>query len=142
MLLYYGSLGLTILANVLYHVFQKVTPGTVNPVLSLAATYGTAMVLCLALLPFFPLPGGLGAGLRGLNWVSFALALAIFGLELGFLLAYRAGWNIGIAAAVSNVSVAIVLVPVAVLAFRERLTPINLLGIAVCIVGLVLINRR
>ncbi len=139
---YYTSIGLTVLSNVLYHVFQKVTPGTVNPVLSLAVSYGTAMALCLALLPLFPLEGSLAAALRGLNWASFALALAIVGLELGFLLAYRAGWNISLAAAVSNVSVAILLVPVGLLMFRERLSPTNLIGIVVCLVGLVLINRR
>jgi drug/metabolite transporter (DMT)-like permease len=114
----------------------------VNPALSLAATYGTAMLLCLALLPFFPLQGGLAASLRGLNWASFALAAAVVGLELGFLLAYRAGWNISLGAAVSNVSVAIVLVPVGLYVFRERLTPANLIGIALCLGGLVLINRR
>ena len=91
MLLYYTSIALTVLSNVLYHVFQKLTPATAHPMLSLAATYATALVLCLALLPFFPPPGGLAASLRGLAWPSFALAAAILGLEVGFLLAYRAG---------------------------------------------------
>jgi drug/metabolite transporter (DMT)-like permease len=142
MFLYYASIALTVLSNVLYHVFQKVTPGTVNPMLSLAATYATATALSLALLPFFPLQGGLAASLRGLPWPSFALAAAIFGLELGFLLAYRAGWNISLGAAVSNVVVAIVLVPVGLLAFRERLSATNVIGVAVCLIGLMLINRR
>jgi uncharacterized membrane protein len=142
MFLYYTSIGLTVLSNVLYHVFQKLTPGTVNPVLSLAATYGTAMILCLALLPLFPLQAGLRASLRTLPWTSFALALAVTGLELGFLLAYRAGWNISLGAAVSNVVVAIMLVPIGLLAFREKLSATNMIGVALCLVGLVLIGRR
>lgn len=142
MFLYYASMGLTVLSNVLYHTFQKLTPGTVNPVLSLTVTYATAAVLCLALLPLFPLQGSLGASLRALTWPSYALALAITGLELGFLLAYRAGWNISLGAAVSNVSVALVLLPIGLIAFREKVSPTNLIGIVVCLAGLVLINRK
>ncbi len=142
MSLYYASMALTVLSNVLYHVFQKLTPGAVNPVLSLAATYGTAMILCLALLPFFPLRAGFVASLRGLTWPSFALALAITGLELGFLLAYRAGWNISLGPAVSNVLVAMVLLPVGLVLFREKLSVTNAIGVAACLIGLLLINQR
>ena len=55
MLLFYFSIGLTVISNALYHVVQKSTPGMVNPALSLAVTYAMAAVACLALLPFFPL---------------------------------------------------------------------------------------
>jgi drug/metabolite transporter (DMT)-like permease len=142
MFLYYTSMALTVLSNVLYHIFQKFTPGAVNPLLSLAVTYGTAMILCLALLPLFPLQSGLAASLRGLSWTSFALALAITGLELGFLLAYRAGWNISLGPAVSNVLVAMLLLPIGLLLFREKLSIVNGIGVAACLVGLVLINQR
>jgi len=40
-----------------------------------------------------------------LNWTSFALAFAIAGVEIGFLLAYRAGWNISLGAIASNVAI-------------------------------------
>jgi drug/metabolite transporter (DMT)-like permease len=142
MVLFYASMGLTILSNALYHVFQKLTPGTAHPVLSLALTYLVAAVVCLALLPFFPLQGNLAATLRGLNWSSVGLAVAITGLELGFLLAYRAGWNISLGALVSNVGVTILLIPVGLLFFREKISATNVIGIVVCLIGLVLINRR
>jgi drug/metabolite transporter (DMT)-like permease len=142
MFLYYASMALTVASNGLYHIFQKLTPGTAHPVLSLAVTYLTAAVVTLALLPAFPLPGGLAASLRTLNWSSLGLAVAITGLELGFLLAYRAGWNISLGALVSNVGVTLVLIPVGLVFFREKLTATNVIGIAVCLVGLVLINRR
>src|SRR5713226_5766297 len=101
--LFYFSITLTIISNALYHVFQKLTPTNVNPMLALAVTYITAAVICLLLLPFYPLSSNLIESLRQLNWASFALAFAIIGLELGFLLAYRAGWNISLGAIVSNV---------------------------------------
>jgi drug/metabolite transporter (DMT)-like permease len=142
MFLFYFSIGLTVISNALYHVVQKSTPGTVNPALSLAVTYATAAVVCLALLPFFPLRSSLVQSLRELNWTSYALAFTLIGLELGFLLAYRAGWNISLGAAVSNVTVMLLLVPVGLLWFREKLSLVNLVGIGVCILGLVLVNHK
>jgi uncharacterized membrane protein len=142
MLLFYFSITLTIISNALYHVFQKLTPTNVNPMLALAVTYITATVICLLLLPFYPLSSNLIDSLRQLNWASFALAFAIIGLELGFLLAYRAGWNISLGAIVSNVAVTVVLVPVGLLFFKERISPLNLIGIVVCILGLLMVNQK
>jgi hypothetical protein len=56
----------------------------------------------IVLLTFFPLTEPLANGLKQLNWASFALAFALVGLKVSFLLAYRAGWNIGTAAIVVN----------------------------------------
>ena len=96
------ALALTIISNTLYHLFQKATSPDVNPALALALTYGVAMVFCLLLLPFIPLKTDLGQSLRQINWASYALGIAIVGLELGFLLAYRAGWDLSVAALVSR----------------------------------------
>ncbi len=140
--MYFAAIALTVVSNVLYHLFQKSTPGGVNPVLALAVTYALATAISLLLLPAFPLAGGLVASLRQVNWASFGLALAIVGLELGFLLAYRAGWNLSTGGLVSNVTVAIVLLPLGLLLFREQLQPRNYLGIALCLAGLALINWK
>jgi multidrug transporter EmrE-like cation transporter len=61
-------------------------------------------------------------------------------LELGFLLAYRAGWNISLAGLVSNTTVAMLLLPVGLVLFRERLSGINAVGVVVALLGLVLMN--
>lgn len=142
MFLFYLSMALTILSGALYHVFQKLTPGNAHPLLAMVVTYVTAIIICLVLLPFYPPKTGLVESLRQLNWASFALALAIVGLEIGFLLAYRAGWNISLGAIVSNVAVAIVLVPVGLLFFKEKISLVNFIGVVVCIAGLVMINHK
>ena len=80
--------------------------------------------------------------LRQVNWASFALALAIVGLEIGFLLAYRAGWNIALTAAVSNVAVTLLLIPVGLLLFKEKVSLVNIFGVILCVAGLVLVNQR
>src|SRR3970040_2700478 len=98
----YGAIALTILSNVLYHLLQKSIPANVNPMLSLAVTYLVAATATLLLIPFFPLQGNLGAELRKINWASFGLGAVILGLELGFLMAYRTGWNISTASLVAK----------------------------------------
>jgi multidrug transporter EmrE-like cation transporter len=68
--------------------------------------------------------------------------VAIVGLEVGFMLAYRAGWNITLAGLVSSTTVSLLLIPVGLLFFRESLTAVNALGIALCLAGLVLVNYK
>lgn len=140
--MFYGAIALTILSNLLYHLFQKVIPGNVNPMVSLAVTYLVAATATLLLLPMFPVQGTLGAELRKVNWASVALGGVIVGLELGFLLAYRAGWNLNLANLVSNTTVAILLIPLGLLLFKEHLSPLNILGVILAIAGLVLVNLR
>lgn len=142
MWLYYISITMAIVANVFYHYIQKSTPGNANPMVSLFVTYFTAAVVCAVLYPFYPGRESLADSFRKLNWTSLALGVAIVGLEAGFLLAYRSGWNITVAGVFANVIVALLLIPVGVLAFGEHLKPVNLAGIALCIAGLLLISRR
>ena len=80
--------------------------------------------------------------LRELNWASFALAFAVVGLELGFSLAYRAGWNINLGSSVSSFALTLLLIPVGLLFFQEPRSAFNLLGVVVCVAGLLLVNLR
>lgn len=142
MFLYYFSIGLVVISTGLYHIVQKVTPGSVNPLLSLAVTYAAATLICLLLLPIFPLGASLLDSLRALNWASVALGFTVVGIELGFILAYRAGWDISLAAIVSSSGAALLLIPIGLLLFREHVSAINLAGVVVCVAGLILINVR
>jgi len=139
--MYYAAIMLTVASNVLYHIFQKITPAAANPLLALTVTYATAAIFCIGL--FFVLPDHktVTESFRMITWSSAALGLAIVGLELGFLLAYRSGWNIGLAALASTVAVALVLLPVGLTFFKERLSLANTAGFVLCILGLVLMNR-
>jgi drug/metabolite transporter (DMT)-like permease len=79
---------------------------------------------------------------RHLNWTAIALAIAIIGLDLGFILLYRTGFEVSLGALVTQTAAAMLLVGVGVLVFRERLSLANGVGIMLCIAGLWLVNRR
>jgi drug/metabolite transporter (DMT)-like permease len=141
--LYIGAMLLTVAANVGYHLSQRSISAEVNPLLSLAITYAVALLLTCAALPFFPSASAAPwpVQIRSANWASYALGAAIVGLELGFLLAYRAGWKVGIAAIYSNAAVTLLLIPAGFLLFRERLDFGKALGIALAGGGLWLLGR-
>jgi drug/metabolite transporter (DMT)-like permease len=136
------SMAITVLANVLYHVAQRSVPGGVHPLASLFANYTVALLITAALVPFYPGRESLQGSFRLLNWASVAVGIAIVGVEIGFLLAYRAGWNVSLAAVTSGATLAVLLLPVGVLFFRERVSVTNILGVALCIGGLLLVARK
>lgn len=140
--MYYISIIIAILSTALYHVSQKPTPWGVNPPISLMLTYSGAMGLTAFLLHFMPTRRGMLAEVRQLNWASVLLAVSVVGLEAGFLLVYRAGWNIGLAAVLANVAASLILVPVALLVFKDKLNWINIAGVVTCLAGLVMLNWK
>jgi len=141
--LYYLAVGLAVLSNLFYHVSQKLTPPGANAALAIVVAYVVALGISLVVLGLFiPLKMGLGPALRQLNWASVALGMSIVGIELGFLLAYRGGGNISLAQIVVSATVTLILIPVGLLFFKEKLSWVNGLGIVLCLAGLVLINLR
>ena len=142
MFLYYFSITLAILSSALYHFSAKSTPSNVNFAISLVVTYAAALGITLIATLFLPAKKGLAFELKQLNWASFLMALAIVGIEFGFLLVYRSGWNLGIAAVLVNVIASLILVPVAIFVFKDKLNGVNILGILVCLAGLVMLNWK
>ena len=133
---------LAIVTTVGYHLVMKLTPAAVNPLLSLAASYmlGAAVFLaCYALAPDAP---PFREALKPLNWTVFALAAMVVGLDVGFLMLYRSGFDVSLGQIVTQSGAALVLVIAGVALFREKINAANLAGISLCVIGLWLINRK
>ena len=142
MFLFYFSITLAIASSALYHFVAKSTPANVNFTVSLLVTYVVAFVITLFTFFFFPVKDGIAAELKQLNWASIGLAVAIVGIEFGFLLTYKAGWNLGIAAVLVNVVASLILLPVAIFLFKDKISWVNITGIFVCFVGLIMLNWK
>lgn len=142
MFLFYFSITLAILSSAFYHFVAKSTPSNVNFTVSLLVTYAVAFLVTLFGFYFYPAKNGVMAEIKQLNWASIGLAVAIVGIEFGFLLTYRSGWNLGIAAVLVNVVASLILVPVAIFVFKDKISWVNVLGILVCLSGLVMLNWK
>ncbi|HKY54020.1 MAG TPA: EamA family transporter [Anaerolineales bacterium] len=142
MFLFYFSITLAILSSAFYHFVAKSTPSNVNFTVSLLVTYAIAFVVTLFGFIFLPVRNGVLTEIRQLNWASVGLAIGVVGIEFGFLLMYRAGWNLGIAAVLVTVAASLILVPVAIFVFKDKISWVNILGILVCLAGLVMLNWK
>ena len=142
MFLFYFSITLAIASSALYHFSAKSTPSNVNFPISLVVTYAVALGITFLTIFLFPAKNGVMTELKQLNWASLLLAVAIVGIEFGFLLVYRSGWNLGIAAVLVNVVASLILVPVAIFFFKDKISWVNILGILVCLAGLIMLNWK
>ena len=80
--------------------------------------------------------------IRQTNWAPIVLGIVVVGLEVGFIYAFRAGWQISMAQIVSSAVLAVILIFVGYLLYHEAITWNKIVGIIVCLAGLVLINYR
>jgi uncharacterized membrane protein len=138
---FYLPLLFAIGGNLLYHCGQKSVPQNANPLSVLIVAYAISLTSC-TLIYCFTSDRQLVSALKGNNWSVLAIGLGAAIVEIGYLLAYRMGWNISVASMTSSVAVAALLIPIGILFFRESLSASNLLGIIFCILGLMLLTRR
>lgn len=127
--------------GVLYHLSQKSVPRDVNPLFALILAYAVGMIVCVACSFFYLSEKSLTETFKESNWAIVGVGISAVAIEVGFLLAYRVGWNLSLAALQTNVVVALVLIPIGVLIFKEDLSLWNVLGVACCLMGLVLISK-
>ena len=139
--MYVLSIVIIVLSNILYNVCQKSTPETANPFVALLFTYLTALILTAAAFFVNSPDKTFLQSVKELNWTSLALGISIVGLEFGYLMAYRSGWNISIGSLVANILLAVMLIPVGIIFYKEGFVFNKLLGVIFCQIGLVLINK-
>ena len=133
---------LAITGQVLYHVTQKsISPGA-HPVISLLMFYLLAAVLTLPLFLLFPLNDSLLDEIKKLNWAVYGVAASIVLIEIGFLLAYRAGAELSSAAVLTAAIVAVSTLLIGAIFFRESLSIAKLSGIALCLGGIGLMSWK
>ncbi|MBE6508057.1 MAG: hypothetical protein E7Z77_01455 [Methanobrevibacter sp.] len=129
-----------ILSNTFYNICMKSMPGDVNPFAALMITYLVATIISAIIFVFMVGPSNVGVEISKINWTSVVLALAIVGLEVGYVFVYRAGWAVSTASVVANIGLACVLLIVGYFLYRENVSINQIVGIAVCMFGLILIN--
>lgn len=138
---YIWPLLLVVGANTCYHICSKSTPDNVQPFAALTVTYLTATVLCLILFFVTSETKQLLPELQKINWTTFAFGASLIGLEFGYIQFYRAGWSVSVGPMVANTALACVLLVVGILLYKEVLHLNQIIGVLLCIAGLILINR-
>jgi drug/metabolite transporter (DMT)-like permease len=139
--MYAGSIAIIVFSNILYNVAQKAMPARINPFTALLAAYMTAAVLTVILLFVFKPDEGIIQSFKAVHWQSIGLGTAIVGLEFGFLMAFRSGGNISQVALVSTIILAMALIVIGLVFYKESFTAIKAFGVFLCALGLIFINK-
>lgn len=139
---YIWPLGLVVLSNVFYQICAKSVPEGMNPLASLTVTYLVGAAASAVLYYVLNKDANILTEYRRLNWAPFVLGIVIVGLEVGFIYAYKAGWPVSTAQIVQAAVLAVILIFVGYLLYKESITWNKIVGILVCLCGLGLINMK
>ena len=117
-------------------------PEGINPLAALTATYLVGAAVSGVLYFVLNKDANLIREYSSFNWTPYVLGIVIVGLEVGTIYAYKAGWQISTEAIVQSSFLAIALIVVGVLLFKEHLSWNKIVGILICMIGLVFINYK
>lgn len=131
-----------IVGGLLYQFAQKSIAKGLNAYFVIIIAYLVGIVLCLLCNWLYPAEGSLTDAFRKSNWAVYGIGVGAVLVEIGFLLAYRQGWQISMTSMLVNMVISLVLVPVGLLLYKERISGWNALGMAFYFAGLVLLARK
>src|SRR6266404_2584331 len=95
---------MAIVGGVIYHLSSKSFPKALNPLIGIILAYITGIVVCFGALIVTERLSWTNS-FREINLPVIGLGLGAATVEIGFILAYRAGWQLGLTSFVVNVSV-------------------------------------
>ena len=139
---YLWPLILIVVSNSIYHICAKSLPAKADPFAALTVTYLIGAVFSAA--QYFLLNRGsadLAQEWRSLNWTPYVLGFIVVAMEAGNVYAYRAGWSVNTLPVVQAACVAVLLLALGFLLYREGVTAGKLIGLALCIAGLFFLNK-
>jgi uncharacterized membrane protein len=138
---FYLPLVVAVAGMLFYHLAQKSIPKGINPFFATIIAYLTGIVVCAICALTFAGNKSFVTSLKESNWAVYVMGAAAACIEVGFLLAYRNGWRLSVAAVATNVAVTVMLVPIGIIVFKDHLSARNVLGLVFCVLGLVLVVR-
>ncbi|MCR5702152.1 MAG: EamA family transporter [Lachnospiraceae bacterium] len=139
---YIWPIALVILSNVVYQICAKSVPKEMNPFASLTVTYIVGAVFSVIMYFALGKNGDLVKEYSKLNWAPFVLGIVIVGLETGWIYAYKAGWQVSTGFIVQSAVLAVMLLVVGYFLYHEALTWNKVVGVVICLIGLVFINYK
>ncbi|MDO5444977.1 MAG: EamA family transporter [Eubacteriales bacterium] len=133
-------IALVVFSNTVYQICAKSVPEKVSPFASLTVTYLVGAIVT-TILHYALFPGkSMIKQFSMMNWAPFVLGIVIVGLEVGWIYAYKAGWQVSTGSIVQSAFLAVALIFVGALLYHEAITWNKILGIVICLIGLVFIN--
>ena len=134
-------IALVVFSNIVYQICAKGVPKDMDAMASMTITYLVGAV-CSAIMYFvMNKNGNLLQEYAKMNWAPFCLGVSVVGLEVGFIYAYKNGWAVSTASLVQSAFLAVALIIVGAVLYREAIKANKVIGIVICLIGLYFINK-
>ena len=138
---YVWPIVLVVASEVVYQICAKSSPEDMNPFVALTVTYFVSMLASGILYFALGRSGSLLGEYGKMNWAPVVLGVSLVGLEGGWIYAYRAGWQVSTGFIIHSAFLAVALLVVGCLLYHEALTWSKVVGVVICMVGLVFLAR-
>lgn len=139
---YIWPIALVVISNIAYQICAKSVPKDIDPFASLIITYLVGAAASAVLYFALGSDGNLVNESRKLNWAPIVLGIVIVGLEAGWIYAYKAGWQVSTGFIVQSAFLSSALLFVGYLLYHEALSWNKIVGVVICMIGLIFINYR
>ena len=134
-------IALVVFSNIVYQICAKGVPKDMDAMASMTIPYLVGAV-CSAIMYFvMNKNGNLLQEYAKMNWAPFFLGVSVVGLEVGFIYAYKNGWAVSTASLVQSAFLAVALIIVGAVLYREAIKANKVIGIVICLIGLYFINK-
>ncbi|MEN6399471.1 MAG: EamA family transporter [Rectinema sp.] len=139
-IMYYVSALVAIIGATSYQIIVKKVPSDLHPLVSMIGIYVMVLPICMILLLVLGRNLDFGAEIHKLSWRQPVLAVGVIMMEIGYLLMYRNGWTLSTGNLVTGAVINILLVLADVFVMGAKLNVKTIFGIALCLVGVGLLN--
>ena len=134
-------IALVVFSHIVYQICAKRVPKDMDAMASMTITYLVGAV-CSAIMYFVMNKNViLLQEYAKMNWAPFFLGVSVVGLEVGFIYAYKNGWAVSTASLVQSAFLAVALIIVGAVLYREAIKANKVIGIVICLIGLYFINK-
>lgn len=121
---------LTVLSSALYHFLLKQTSAKASPMLVLFWSYALAAAVCLIFLMFKSGKLEMFSVFKERGWLPMILALAVVGIEFGYILAYKSGGKVGQVSMITQMVSLVFMMGVGYVLTKEPITLQRAFGVA------------
>lgn len=139
---YIWPIALVVIANIIYQICAKSVPKNMDTMASMTVTYLVGAVCSAIMFYAMNRNGNLLHEYSKMNAAPALLGISVVGLEVGFIYAYKAGWPVSTASMVQSAFLAVALIFVGALLYRETISANKIIGVIICLIGLYFINKK
>ncbi|MCI5687166.1 MAG: EamA family transporter [Emergencia sp.] len=134
---FWWPIGLLLVAHTVYQVSAKSVPEAMEPFAAVFFNYVVAACAAFILWMVMGQEKNLAVQLGKMNWAPVVMGLTITAVEVASVFMYKLGWNISVGTTIVNIALAVVLAVIGVMFYKEVLTTQQLMGIGLCIAGVI-----